>query len=193
MTVLSAPATLSLAATATDADGTVAKVEFFGGATKLGEATAAPFLLSVADVPAGSYALTARATDNRGAVGVSGIVTITVNAPPTVALTSPVEGATVAALTDVTLTATAADPDGTVTKVEFLSGSTKLGEATVAPYAYLWAAVPAGQYQLTAKATDNLGGITTSSPVTVFTTSGPVMNMCELSSTMKMKSVMAGL
>uniref|UniRef100_A0A6J7NBE2 Unannotated protein n=1 Tax=freshwater metagenome TaxID=449393 RepID=A0A6J7NBE2_9ZZZZ len=32
----------------------------------------------------------------------------------------------------------------------------------------------------------------TSSPVTVFTTSGPVMNMCELSVTMKMKSVMAG-
>jgi hypothetical protein len=33
----------------------------------------------------------------------------------------------------------------------------------------------------------------TSSPVTVFTTSGPVMNMCEVSRTMKMKSVMAGL
>ena len=33
----------------------------------------------------------------------------------------------------------------------------------------------------------------TSSPVTVFTTSGPVMNMCELSRTMKMKSVIAGL
>ena len=32
----------------------------------------------------------------------------------------------------------------------------------------------------------------TSSPVTVFTTSGPVMNMCECSFTMKMKSVMAG-
>ena len=32
----------------------------------------------------------------------------------------------------------------------------------------------------------------TSSPVTVLTTSGPVMNMCELSCTMKMKSVMAG-
>src|SRR4051794_35097208 len=32
----------------------------------------------------------------------------------------------------------------------------------------------------------------TSSPVTVFTTSGPVMNMCEDSRTMKMKSVMAG-
>src|SRR5262245_4336173 len=33
----------------------------------------------------------------------------------------------------------------------------------------------------------------TSSPVTVFTTSGPVMNMCDVSRTMKMKSVMAGL
>ena len=32
----------------------------------------------------------------------------------------------------------------------------------------------------------------TSSPVTVFTTSGPVMNMCECSFTMKMKSVIAG-
>ena len=32
----------------------------------------------------------------------------------------------------------------------------------------------------------------TSSPVTVLITSGPVMNMCEVSSTMKMKSVIAG-
>ena len=32
----------------------------------------------------------------------------------------------------------------------------------------------------------------TSSPVTVFTTSGPVMNMCEVPCTMKTKSVMAG-
>ena len=32
----------------------------------------------------------------------------------------------------------------------------------------------------------------TSSPVTVFTTSGPVMNMYELDSDIKMKSVIAG-
>ena len=32
----------------------------------------------------------------------------------------------------------------------------------------------------------------TSSPVTVFTTSGPVMNMYDVSSTMKTKSVIAG-
>ena len=34
--------------------------------------------------------------------------------------------------------------------------------------------------------------IVTSSPVTVLITSGPVMNMCEVSFTMKVKSVMAG-
>ena len=32
----------------------------------------------------------------------------------------------------------------------------------------------------------------TSSPVTVLMTSGPVMNMCDVSFTMKMKSVIAG-
>ncbi len=32
----------------------------------------------------------------------------------------------------------------------------------------------------------------TSSPVTVLITSGPVMNMCDVSFTMKMKSVIAG-
>jgi predicted Rossmann-fold nucleotide-binding protein len=49
--------------------------------------------------------------------------------------------------------------------------------------------------------TPELGGVVeappsssklTSSPVTVFTTSGPVMNMYEVSSTMNTKSVMAG-
>ena len=32
----------------------------------------------------------------------------------------------------------------------------------------------------------------TSSPVAAFTTSGPVMNMCDVPFTMKMKSVIAG-
>ena len=39
----SAPATVNLAATASDADGTVTKVEFFNGTAKLGEDTTAPY------------------------------------------------------------------------------------------------------------------------------------------------------
>ncbi|RYU82897.1 Ig-like domain-containing protein, partial [Hymenobacter persicinus] len=54
------------------------------------------------------------------------------NTPPTVTLTAPTSGTVGTALN---LTATAADADGTVTKVEFFNGATKLGEDTSAPYA----------------------------------------------------------
>ena len=58
-----APATIALAANASDPDGSVAKVEFFNGATKLGDYSAAPYTLAWTGVPAGGHALTARATD----------------------------------------------------------------------------------------------------------------------------------
>ena len=62
-----APATVNVAASASDADGTVAKVEFFNGSTNLGEDTTAPFAYSWTGVGAGTYSITARATDNLGA------------------------------------------------------------------------------------------------------------------------------
>ena len=49
-----APATVNLAATASDADGTVTKVEFFNGAAKLGEDTTAPYTFTWSGVPAGT-------------------------------------------------------------------------------------------------------------------------------------------
>ena len=60
------------------------------------------------------------------------------------------------------LAATASDPDGTVSKVEFFNGATKLGEDTTAPYSFTWNSVTAGNYTLTARATDNQGATTTS-------------------------------
>ena len=78
-----APATISLGASAADADGSIAKVDFYAGTTLLGSATAAPYQLTWSNVPAGSYALTAVATDDDGASATSGAVSITVNeAPP---------------------------------------------------------------------------------------------------------------
>lgn len=165
-----APATIHLAATASDSDGTVAKVEFFNGAAKLGESTAAPYEFDWTQVVTGAYTLTARATDNTGASTTSAPVNITVtnadNVAPTVALTAPAEAAIVVTST-VTLTAEAADADGTVAKVEFFNGATKLGEDTSAPYSFTWSDVAAGAYVLTAKATDNDGAVTTSVPVSI--------------------------
>jgi hypothetical protein len=57
-------------------------VEFYQGATKLGEAVTAPYRYSWTGVGAGTYVLTARATDNEGAVGVAK-VGITVNTAAT--------------------------------------------------------------------------------------------------------------
>ncbi len=79
------------------------------------------------------------------------------NALPTVAITSPAWGADLPA-GDVTVTADASDPDGTVASVEFYDGSNYLGADATAPYSFTWSAVPDGCYQLTARALDNLGG-----------------------------------
>ncbi|WP_157807317.1 Ig-like domain-containing protein [Hymenobacter chitinivorans] len=319
---------LNLTATAADADGSVAKVEFFNGATKLGEDTSAPYQLSYTAAAAGTLTLSARATDNAGATANSASATITVtsvvitpptagtfyrgininggaatidgnnwqassgaagvtltgipfanqnvtlnpatdatrasmirssvygsnaaiavgsvpsgayqvylyvwednyaetfnilvegqtvrtnyysgaagkwekvgpftanvtdgtlnvsvsggtanlsgleiwagsaapaNVAPTVSLTSP-GTSTVTAGTVLNLTATAADADGSVAKVEFFNGATKLGEDTSAPYQLSYTAAAAGTLTLSARATDNAGATTNSASVTV--------------------------
>ena len=165
-----APATISLSATASDTDGTVTKVEFFNGVTKLGEDTTAPFGFTWSGVGAGSYTLTARATDDLGATATSAPSRITVgttNVPPTVSLTFPADGASFPWKPTITVTATAADSDGTVTKVEFLDGTKILGQDTTAPYAFTWRNVPVGTHVLTARATDNRGAVTTTSVVSI--------------------------
>jgi phosphatidylserine/phosphatidylglycerophosphate/cardiolipin synthase-like enzyme len=77
-----APATISIAATASDADGTVSRVQFFNGTTLLGTDTSAPYQLTWSNVAAGSYSITAVATDDDNATATSSAVSITVGAPP---------------------------------------------------------------------------------------------------------------
>jgi hypothetical protein len=89
------------------------------------------------------------------------------NQLPVVNLTAPANGATIAAGGNVTLTANAFDNDGTVIRVEFFAGSNKLGESSSAPYEWVWINPPIGSYNLVAKATDNLGGMGVSPPLTI--------------------------
>jgi len=86
---------------------------------------------------------------------------------PTVALTSPVTGTTFNAPATITLSATASDPGGTVSTVQFYNGATLLGSATNSPYSYTWSTVSPGIYTITAVATDNSGNKTTSAAVTI--------------------------
>ncbi|MCY7351475.1 MAG: Ig-like domain-containing protein, partial [Cytophagaceae bacterium] len=146
------------------------------GTTKLGEDLTAPYAFTWSNVAAGSYALTAKATDNAGATSTSAVVNVTVTAPanqsPSVSLTSPANNASFTASASIALLANASDGDGSVSKVEFFQGTTKLGEDLTAPYAFTWSNVAAGSYALTAKATDNLGAMTTSATINVTVNGG---------------------
>lgn len=272
-TTLTAPATITLTASANDSDGSVAKVEFVNGAAKLGESMSTPYRYVAANLGAGTYTLSAKATDNQGATATSGTVTVVVvepgssasdligpdcvstnavktyslnsnllanatayswwctgstqqltqagsqvtinfgtsftggqvcvgvnysvspwykqyckdvtvctgtppvtppaNQAPTVSLTSPVNAATFTAPATINLTAQASDSDGSVAKVEFFNGSTKVGESTAAPFSISWSNVSANTYTLTAKATDNQGATTTSTAISIQVKAAP--------------------
>lgn len=79
-------ANVTISATANDSDGTIASISLYRGSTPIWGITnstpTASFSTSHTwvNIPAGSYSITARATDNRGAVGVSAPVIFTVNA-----------------------------------------------------------------------------------------------------------------
>lgn len=90
-----------------------------------------------------------------------------VNAPPTVAISIPLNGATFADPARINMEALAEDNDGAVRKVEFFLGGQLLHTENLAPWTFTWSNVPAGNYTLTAKATDNAGAVTTSAPVNI--------------------------
>ncbi len=165
-----APANIPITVSATDLDGTVKQVEYFANASPIGVTNVPPFSMTWSNVAAGSYALTARATDDRNGQTTSAPVNITVappNQPPTVSLTAPANGASFTVGANVTVSATASDPDGTINRVEFYTGSTLIGTTTNAPHSVIWTAMTPGANTLTAKAFDNLNANTVSAPVNV--------------------------
>ncbi len=185
--IFTLPFSLTLFATATDSDGTIAKVEFFDNGVLLGETTASVFgqpeiwLLSLSSqLPAGNHSLTARATDNRNATTDSAPVAITANNPnssPAIILTSPANGTSTTAPGFLTLSAEATDSDGTITKVDFYEGSNFLGEVTTpstapATFTFPLTLFSTGTYTITAVATDNSGTATPSTAIVVTVQSG---------------------
>jgi regulation of enolase protein 1 (concanavalin A-like superfamily) len=165
-----APASITISANASDSDGTISQVAFYQGSTLLGTDTSSPYSFAWSSVAAGTYSLTARATDNSGATTTSAAVSVTVNpaanTPPSVSITSPANGASYTAPASITIAANASDSNGTVSQVAFYQGSALLGTDASSPYSFAWTNVPAGTYALTARATDN-GGATTSATVSI--------------------------
>lgn len=160
----------TLIATASDPDGTIAKVQFFHGATLLGQDTTEPFTLAWTPPPNTVAVITAVATDNVGAQTASAPVTVANtsgmgNLAPTVALT--LSANVVTAGTAVTLSAAASDIDGSITKVEFFNGFGLLSTDMSAPYSGTFTPTTAGTYTLMARATDNAGATANSAPMSL--------------------------
>jgi hypothetical protein len=165
-----APASFAVTAAATDSDGSIVRVDFFVNGTPAGTASTAPYFANVSGLAAGSYVLTAQATDNRGGVATSAPVSVSVgppNALPSAQLTAPAANTSYLEPATVQVTATASDSDGTIARVEFLRNGVVEATVTTAPYAATLANVPAGTHSLTARATDDRGGVTTSAAVSI--------------------------
>lgn len=172
---------VNLAADAADTDGSISKVEFFVDGALVGTSTAAPFTASWTATE-GAHEFSTKAYDDKNAVSVASAVTLTVNAgqpgneAPTVdvalSATSVELGATV------TVTANAADADGTVAKVEFFAAGSLVGTATTAPYAVDFTPAQAGNVSIYAKATDDAGATTDSSLVSLTVNGGAITSNC---------------
>ena len=81
-TVFAAPANVTIQASASDTDGTVAGVQFLIGSTNLGTVAVAPYAKVVNNLNAGSYTLSAIATDNSGATATNQVAISVVTPAP---------------------------------------------------------------------------------------------------------------
>jgi hypothetical protein len=154
-----------------DADGTITRVRFYVNGVAIGDDIASPWTMAWTPTIAGTYTLTAVATDDQGASVATAPVTVTAgsasNQLPTVSITAPADGASLVAGSPVSITATAGDVDGTVTSVQFRANGVPITTDSTGP---AWSATwtpAAGTYALTAVATDNDGGTRTSAAVDV--------------------------
>ncbi|HVV71374.1 MAG TPA: Ig-like domain-containing protein [Verrucomicrobiae bacterium] len=208
------PGVVPLVALGADRDGQVVSMEFFADTNSLGVVTnwvvvdppgpghgflpgTRAFFLTWSNPPLGKFALTAKATDNGGASGISSPVHIAIesgppptNVPPVVRLTSPPNGALFHSPVNIPIYAYAHDPDGSIANVEFFAGTNDLGAGHglcleahpgwTGPgpcptnfFVLVWSNAPPGTYLLSAVAADDAGASSVSQPVKIAVVPAP--------------------
>jgi Bacterial Ig domain len=163
-----APASIPLAATASDPEARMLHVEFYAGTTLLNSDTAAPYSFTWSSVPTGTYALKAVAYDADGNSTSSIVNTVAVTAAPrSVVFVESSDHATLVTLYRLDIFPSGSDP-ATATRV----ASSDLGKPTPAANgeitvdrATFFASLPRGAYVATVSAVGS-GGEGRGAPVT---------------------------
>ena len=141
--------------------GTGFTYRWFNGTTEVGNGA------SYTATAAGDY--TVEVTTAAGCKATSSVVTVTIgqNQPSVITIISPTDQSSITGAVIINVNVT--DPDGSITKVEFLDGTKVIGTSTSAPYTYTWNDPTPGSHTITVRVTDSQGGVTTSAPVSITT------------------------
>ena len=99
--------------------------------------------------------------------------------PLYLSLAAPTNNTIVSAPANIQLQASLTGGNGSPRTVEFMCGTTKIGEATSPPYTVNWSAVPVGAYDVIARITNSLGKYQSSAPVRIYVvgTGGTMLGM----------------
>jgi chitodextrinase len=160
--------TVTINATASDADGTISEVAFYIDSVLVGTDVTAPYSYAWTSV-LGKHSVFAIATDDKGEKTKSNreIIEVVTNILPEVTIISPtnndnkiITGSTLLIL------ANATDADGKVNKVEFFVDGKSVGSDTQTPYSANYVAV-SGKHYITAVATDDQLATTTSTTINI--------------------------
>lgn len=147
---------LTIKATAEPA-AEILSVAFYEAELLLDEDFASPYEIVWQQVPEDSYILRAVATTAAGSFTSAPVqFRATLNARPSVTITSPPNNANLPP-GNIRIEAAAADPDGSVTLVEFFVNGLKAGEDASEPYSMILSDAAPGDYSIEARATDNDG------------------------------------
>jgi len=165
-----------VAANASDADGSIQRVEFYDGSTLIGSDITAPYILGWNNAFGGVHEVTARAFDNSGVSATSAPVAVSFDPPPTgpiplgfnpPSVTSPTSGTVFNTFSTVTITATVGGGSYVTSRVEFYVNTTLVGTDTQFPFSIEVNNIPTGNYSIFAKTIATSGAQRISPPVDI--------------------------
>ncbi|KPH95789.1 glycoside hydrolase [Pseudoalteromonas porphyrae] len=153
-----------ISAQASDADGTVTKVEFFVDGALVATDSSAPFSTNWQAI-VGSHQVSAVATDDKGAqssevismISVQGSVVDPVNQAPVASISFSTLPEQLIVGSQVVFALSGTDSDGQVTSLSFAANGADVHQANSAASSYAWQATALGQVTFTLTATDNEG------------------------------------